>query len=612
MEARHFGQYSDSDVPTWGGGLTGIQAEKFQGNLSEELDVSFLAINSFGWLLEELQKKLEEDTIVPLMRKGSECGYLIVTSNEDTHRNYTAHGKGHTLKLYQALDTEGEYKEDLEVLGEPENWEEEKALINHPLQQDPFQVKLVPAGLREQLQQTQMSEQEMESERRYSKRDSRIILKRLPNKMQVACIFVDSSLWLTLFLAVELSYHKVESWIHSPVNTHKSSLILRGQSYLNVLFPAKLLSDLGKKGLVESRSWTVSEVEQRLVSLGTAVEGSLSVSVADIERRVLLLEIPLVSPTVELPAAKMVYESDFYTTRRPYSSAPRPTITSYSVTSLARTTLSTPSRDEADRLDRVATDVGTDYFVMKWYITGKTILSTPDRDSNPDLSIIGSLVYCKNDALDHAVNEADDKSYVKHDGTLLVVLMNNDLVSITLCINNVSATIVLLITMSDTLSSSSDEDIVISAVLLEPEKKKWIHDINKKSVWRDSTLFEDLIHDDKKLTDLLLRNIMRQNHRRLKVEWGGRRWLLRNTMSRLRRHIKLMMGSKRIHCIAEGVTEGQFDEVEVSWVALIVVSERLHLLNMVQLFTKYSPEQAPLVEHGTTVHQVFPRPGSTC
>nr|CAD7589182.1 unnamed protein product [Timema genevievae] len=59
---------------------------------------------------------------------------------------------------------------------------------------------------------------------------------------------------------------------------------------------------------------------------------SLSQSVADIERRVLLLEIPLVSPTVELPAAKMVYESDFYTTRRPYSSAPRPTITSYSVT----------------------------------------------------------------------------------------------------------------------------------------------------------------------------------------------------------------------------------------------------------------------------------------
>nr|CAD7454149.1 unnamed protein product [Timema tahoe] len=370
-----------------------------------------------------------------------------------------------TLKLYQALDTEGEYKEDLEVLGEPENWEEEKALINHPsqegqishpLQQDPFQVKLVPAGLREQLQQTQMSEQETESERRYSKRDSRIILKRLPNQMQVACIFVDSSLWLTLFLAVELSYHKVESWIHSPVNTHKSSLILRGQSYLNVLFPAKLLSDLGKKGLVESRSWTVSEVEQRLVSLGTAVEdckypaltninkpehnktptsesppslkqhykvepnkqrihhhhhltkyitsrGSTIITsqVADIERRVLLLEIPLVSPTVELPAAKMVYESDFYTTRRPYSSAPRPTITSYSVT----------------------------------YITGKNILSTPDRDSNPDLSIIGSLVYCKNDALDHAVNESDDKSYVKHDGTLLVVLVNNDLVSITLCIN---------------------------------------------------------------------------------------------------------------------------------------------------------------------------------
>uniref|UniRef100_A0A7R9EPS5 NADH dehydrogenase [ubiquinone] 1 beta subcomplex subunit 5, mitochondrial n=1 Tax=Timema bartmani TaxID=61472 RepID=A0A7R9EPS5_9NEOP len=54
--------------------------------------------------------------------------------------------------------------------------------------------------------------------------------------------------------------------------------------------------------------------------------------------------------------------------------------------------------------------------------------------------------------------------------------------------------------MSDTLSSSSDEDIVVAAMLLEPEKKKWIHDINKKrKVFGEFfTLFEDLIHDDKK------------------------------------------------------------------------------------------------------------------
>nr|CAD7199850.1 unnamed protein product [Timema douglasi] len=118
--------------------------------------------------------------------------------------------------------------------------------------------------------------------------------------VQVFCIFVDSSLWLTLFLAVELSYRQVEGWIHSPVNTHNSSLVLSGQSYLNLWFLAKFglirddviafvvigkvmlvcvllnspkqRSDLGKKDLVESRSWTVAEVDQRPVSLGTAVE----------------------------------------------------------------------------------------------------------------------------------------------------------------------------------------------------------------------------------------------------------------------------------------------------------------------------------------------------
>nr|CAD7195424.1 unnamed protein product [Timema douglasi] len=37
---------------------------------------------------------------------------------------------------------------------------------------------------------------------------------------------------------------------------------------------------------------------------------------------------------------------------------------------------------------------------------GKTTLSTPDRDSNLDLPIISSLVYCESSALDHADTEA--------------------------------------------------------------------------------------------------------------------------------------------------------------------------------------------------------------
>nr|CAD7574440.1 unnamed protein product [Timema californicum] len=37
---------------------------------------------------------------------------------------------------------------------------------------------------------------------------------------------------------------------------------------------------------------------------------------------------------------------------------------------------------------------------------GKAILSTPDRDSNPDLPDIGSLIYCESDALDQAATEA--------------------------------------------------------------------------------------------------------------------------------------------------------------------------------------------------------------
>nr|CAD7395674.1 unnamed protein product [Timema poppensis] len=38
---------------------------------------------------------------------------------------------------------------------------------------------------------------------------------------------------------------------------------------------------------------------------------------------------------------------------------------------------------------------------------GKITLGTPDRDSNLNLPVIGSLVYCESDALDHAATEAD-------------------------------------------------------------------------------------------------------------------------------------------------------------------------------------------------------------
>ncbi|CAG2063008.1 unnamed protein product, partial [Timema podura] len=39
---------------------------------------------------------------------------------------------------------------------------------------------------------------------------------------------------------------------------------------------------------------------------------------------------------------------------------------------------------------------------------GKTTLSTPDRDSNLDLPVIGCLVYCESSALDQAANKAED------------------------------------------------------------------------------------------------------------------------------------------------------------------------------------------------------------
>nr|CAD7572984.1 unnamed protein product [Timema californicum] len=40
---------------------------------------------------------------------------------------------------------------------------------------------------------------------------------------------------------------------------------------------------------------------------------------------------------------------------------------------------------------------------------GETTLTTPDRDLNLDLSVIGGLVYCESNALDRAVIEAEDK-----------------------------------------------------------------------------------------------------------------------------------------------------------------------------------------------------------
>ncbi|CAG2054175.1 unnamed protein product [Timema podura] len=47
---------------------------------------------------------------------------------------------------------------------------------------------------------------------------------------------------------------------------------------------------------------------------------------------------------------------------------------------------------------------------MSYYLFRKTILSTPDRDSNLDLPVIVSLIYCKSSALDHAATEADNDS----------------------------------------------------------------------------------------------------------------------------------------------------------------------------------------------------------
>nr|CAD7424813.1 unnamed protein product [Timema monikensis] len=61
------------------------------------------------------------------------------------------------------------------------------------------------------------------------------------------------------------------------------------------------------------------------------------------------------------------------------------------------------------------------------------LLSTPDRDSNPELSVTGSLVYCESDTIDHAATKAGVKQPVSggsasvgnmRDGSLLVGLLS--------------------------------------------------------------------------------------------------------------------------------------------------------------------------------------------
>ncbi|CAG2055701.1 unnamed protein product [Timema podura] len=60
----------------------------------------------------------------------------------------------------------------------------------------------------------------------------------------------------------------------------------------------------------------------------------------------------------------------------------------------------------------------------------KTTLSTPDRDSNFDLPIIGILVYYENNALDHAASEADNvkvRVLFNADDAVLMAKNENDL-----------------------------------------------------------------------------------------------------------------------------------------------------------------------------------------
>nr|CAD7569186.1 unnamed protein product [Timema californicum] len=126
------------------------------------------------------------------VREGNEIGSssLHVSVNYEAIDRYPG--------TFGALDTKGEKREAPKVAGEPEKREEEKALSNqlsregqitNPLQQEHLQVKLVPAGLREQLQQTRACEQVAESERRYPKLNSRV-----PERNQAGYNFVGTVL----------------------------------------------------------------------------------------------------------------------------------------------------------------------------------------------------------------------------------------------------------------------------------------------------------------------------------------------------------------------------------------------------------------------------------
>nr|CAD7452898.1 unnamed protein product [Timema tahoe] len=62
-----------------------------------------------------------------------------------------------------------------------------------------------------------------------------------------------------------------------------------------------------------------------------------------------------------------------------------------------------PFQHESDALDHATTDAGR-VPAFAWRVSekiGKTTLSTANQDSNLDIPVISSLVYCKSDALDH-------------------------------------------------------------------------------------------------------------------------------------------------------------------------------------------------------------------
>nr|CAD7395876.1 unnamed protein product [Timema cristinae] len=54
---------------------------------------------------------------------------------------------------------------------------------------------------------------------------------------------------------------------------------------------------------------------------------------------------------------------------------------------------------------------------------GKTTFTTPNRDSNLDIPVIGSLVYCKSSVLDHAATKADVLSSTAEDGEIEVRIL---------------------------------------------------------------------------------------------------------------------------------------------------------------------------------------------